>query len=526
MYSNKMKNFSHRLAALSPGQLKLLKLRLKKEGNDLDTDLKTVEKNLFPPLEPTEEKEYYPLSSVQKRLFTLSQVEGTGNIYSVSTVRIIRENLDKRRVEEAFNALIQRHKSFRTSFTFIGVEPMQRIHDEVDFTMEYYCTEVGYPSVEPTKESSGSCTRDPTHVIKDFMRPFDLAQVPLIRVGMIKLAEGKYVLIVDMHHIISDALCKRIIWDEFNHLYRGRSIRQLKLQYKDFSVWCSSEEVKSALQHQETYWLKEFKRKIPIINLPTDRERPVNKQFEGGYRVFKIDVKTTSVLKAMALKENTTLFAIILAVYNVFLSKICRQKDIVVGVPVGGRHYPGLDNIIGMFVNTLALRNYPGDEKTFADFLKQVRKRTIEAFVNQDYQFEDLVNQVVKQRDTSRNPIFDVFFSFRAPGVTQELPISLEDDEKLLLKPDDETSSDETMLSMFDLYLQGAEIKEEIFLVLVYSAKLFKKETIKRFANYVIEIILSVTGNNQIKLKDIKISHDLGIANSTILQDEEEDFGF
>ncbi len=516
-----MKNFSHRITALSPGQLKLLKLKLKKEGIDFERDIKVVEKNIFPSIEPSEEKEYYPLSSVQKRLYTLSQVEGSREVFSVSTMRIIRENLDKRKAEKAFHALIRRHKSFRTSFAFIKGEPMQRIHDEVDFAIEYYC-------LERNAQHPAFCFQDPTSVIKNFIRPFDLAQAPLLRVGMIKLAKEKYVLLVDMHHIMSDALCKRIIWDEFNRLYNGQPLKELKLQYKDFAVWCSSEEVKPVLQHQETYWLKEFQGKIPVINLPTDYERPVNKQFEGGYRVCKIDKKTTSALKALALKENTTLFVVMLAVYNVFLSKISRQKDIIVGVPTAGRHHPGLDDIIGMFVNTLALRNYPGEEKTFTDFLKQVRQRTLEDFANQDYQFEDLVNQVVKQRDTSRNPIFDVFFSFRAPGVTQELPISLTDDEKSPLKPDEETETfgAENTLSMFDLYFQGAEIKEEIFLVLVYSTKLFKKETMQRFINYIIEIILSVTVNNQVKLKDIKISHDLGSAAPTIFQDEEGDFGF
>jgi len=524
-----MKNFSQRIAALSPGQLKLLKLELKKEGIDFARDIKIVEKNIFPPVEPTEEKEYYPLSSVQKRLFTLSQAEGTGNIFSVSTLRIIRENLDKRKVEEAFQALIRRHKSFRTSFAFIKGEPVQRIHDEVDFAVRYYCPGIETQSTGPAKEHPEPCTQDPTSVIKNFFRPFDPAQAPLLRVGMIKLAKEKYVLIVDMHHIMSDALCKKIIWDEFNRLCNGRPLKELKLQYKDFAVWCGSEEVKPVLQHQETYWLKEFQGKIPVINLPTDYERPVNKQFEGGYRAFKLDGKTTSTLKALALNENTTLFVIMLAVYNVFLSKISRQEDIVVGIPTAGRHHPGLDDIIGMFVNTLALRNYPADEKTFAGFLKQVRQRTLEAFANQDYQFEDLVNQVIKQRDTSRNPIFDVFFSFRAPGVTQELPVSLsqsDDEESPLIKLDEATSSAETILSMFDLYFQGAVIKEEIFLVLVYSTKLFKKETIERFANYIKEIILTVTGNNQVKLKDIKISHDLGTAASTILQDEKEEFGF
>jgi surfactin family lipopeptide synthetase A len=510
-----MKNFSHRIAALSPGQLKLLKLRLKKEGIDFDTDIKTVEKNIFPGIKPAEKKEYYPLSSFQKRMFTLSQLEGAGAVYITSLNRIIRENLDEKRVIDVFTALVKQHESFRTSFEFVNGEPVQRIHHEVNFDTKYFDL-LKINRVEAKLEE----------VNKKFSRPFNLSQAPLLRVGLLKLEEKKYMLMIKMHHIISDALSNKITWDEFNRLYYRQPLQELKLQYKDFCEWQYRRAVKAAMKHQETYWLREFQGEIPIINLPTDYQRPVNKSYEGGFHIFKINKKETSALKALALKENTTLFVIMLTIYNIFLSKISRQNDIIVGIPIAGRRHAGLDNTIGMFVNSLALRNHIGDKNTWEDFLKRVRQRTLEAFANQDYQFEDLVEKVVKQRDTSRNPIFDVFFSFRAPGVSQELPPGLTDDEDSNLEPGEKTPHQGATLSFFDLYFRGKEIKDELFFVFIYSSELFKKETIARFVGYVKEIVSAAVENNMIELGDIKISHDLGIAASTILQDEEIDFDF
>ncbi|MGD2085003.1 MAG: condensation domain-containing protein [Candidatus Aminicenantes bacterium] len=510
-----MENFSHRIAALSAGQLKLLKLRLKKEGIDFDTDIKTIEKNIFPRIEPSEEKEYYPLSSFQKRMFTLSQLEGAGAVYITSMTRIIRENLDEKRVRNVFTALIKRHESFRTSFEFINGEPVQKIHHEVNFHIKYLDL-VKINRVEAKLEA----------VKNNFNRPFNLSQVPLLRVGLFKLEEKKYILMIKMHHIISDALSNRIAWDEFNRLYHRHPLMELKIQYKDFCEWQNRMDVKGVMKHQETYWLRKFQGEIPLINLPTDYPRPVNKSYEGGFHFFKINKKETSALKSLALKENTTLFVIMLTLYYILLSKISRQKDIIVGIPIAGRRHAGLDHTIGVFVNSLALRNKVEEKKIWEDFLKRIRQRTLEAFANQDYQFEDLVDKVVKQRDTSRNPIFDVFFSFRAPGVSQELPPGLADDEDSNLEPGEKSLHQGDTLSFFDLYFLGKEIKEELFLVFVYSSELFKKETIARFVGYTKEIVSTVVENNMIKLGDIKVSHDLGIAAPTILQDEEHEFDF
>lgn len=517
-----MDNLSKRIAALSPKQLKHLKMRLKNEGIDFDTGMKDVKENIYTSMEPVEEKDYYPLSSVQKRLFTLSRLVGDSTIYNISRVKVIEGNLEKERLAEVFKALVSRHKTLRTSFEFIEGEPVQRINKHVEFKIDY---------IEPAVELKTHTGREKDMyddrirgMVKCFVKPFNLSKAPLLRAGILKLSRDRHILMIDMHHIISDATSMRILLNEFKRLYKGQNLHELSIQYKDFSQWRNSEKIKAAMKQQKKYWLKEFEGEIPVLDLSTDYERPVEKSFEGGALYFRIKKKEVTVLKALALKENTTLFVTLLSVYNVLLSKISRQKDIIVGIPIAGRRHTGLNNIIGMFVNTLALRNYPSDEMTFGDFFKYVKQRTLDAFENQDYQFEDLVNNVVEHRDTSRNPIFDVFFSFAYPGVDQELRENLSFDEISDLEV--KHYEGEGIFSMFDMYLYGAEVREELFLGITYCAKLFKKETIERFTRYLKEIVSLVVENNRIKLKDIKISHDLGIAGSNVIQDDGEDFGF
>jgi hypothetical protein len=505
-------NFSERIRALSPVQLEFLKNRLKEEGLDLGIDIKP-----FAPIKAVEEREYYALSSVQKRLFTLSQFE-EGITYNVTWIRAIEGDLDKQRVEEVYKILMRRHETLRTSFVVIDGEPVQRVHHYGDVEFKLSGMELN------TGENNGSeAVNKIRFAVKNFIKPFHLRQAPLFRVGLGTLSGGRHLLMIDMHHIISDLTSKRIFVRDFFSLYDGQGLPELKIQYKDFSEWQNSEQVKAAVKKQEHYWLREFGAGIPVINLPVDFERPVLKSMEGGSLQFGLSGKDTAALKTLAARGNTTLFVVMFALYNVLLGKICRQQDIVVGTTIQGRRHAGLDNVIGMFVNTLALRNYPAGEKTFKAFLDEVRQRALDAFENQDYLFEDLVNKVVKNRDMSRNPLFDVFFSLTYPNVKN---VHQED------SPDTEPSSfkikpvDRIVLSMFDLYLLSSEVGKEILCAMIYSAKLFKRETIERFIGYFKEIVCSVIKNNEIKLKDIKISHDLGIAAAKVFEQEEDDFGF
>ncbi|MCU0288451.1 MAG: condensation domain-containing protein [Acidobacteria bacterium] len=515
-----MDNLYKRIAALSPERFFLFKKRLKEEGIDFDPiqyGLKNTGANEFPPIEASEKKEYYPLTSAQKRLFAVHQFENPSTVYNVYSIKLMEGPMDKKQVAYAFKTILARHEVFRTAFIFVEGEPFQRVFEfkDVDFEIDYL--ETGLNPDEPG-------TRD---FINGYIKPFELDKAPLLRVVFIKISAEKYILLYDTHHIIADGNSKGIIAREFLGLYNGRSLPQLKVQYKDFSVWHQDEKVKIAVKRQELYWLNEFKGDIPVLQLPIDYPRPAQKSYEGNSISFNIPVKETNALKMLALKINSTLFTVLLAIYNILLAKISRQEDIIIGIPASGRHHPGLNEIVGMFVNTLVLRNFPIPGISFERFLLNVKQRTLDVFENQDFSFEDLVNNVVKQRDMGRNPIFDVFFSFNYPGVIkQELPGHTGYEKSSALKI---TSYEgDVNLSIFDLFLSGAEVENELHLGFTYAAKLFNQETIQRLTGYFQDIVSTISENNQVLLKDIKISHELGMAGSKILQDEiiENDFGF
>ncbi|MCP5102597.1 MAG: hypothetical protein GY950_04420, partial [bacterium] len=232
----------------------------------------------------------------------------------------------------------------------------------------------------------------------------------MIRMGLIEEGEEDYVLVVDMHHIISDGVSMDIFQRELMDLYEGRELPPLRIQYKDYAEWRSREEGNKSLKEQEAYWLETFEGEIPLLNLPVDYARPVVQSFEGKIAHFELTPVLTAALKKLAREENATLFMVLAAVFNILPAKLSGQEDIVVGIPAAGRLHPDLEDIIGMFVNTLALRNHPTGDKNFKEFLRELKTNTLKAFENQEYQFEDLVELLKVKRDAGRNPLFDIMF--------------------------------------------------------------------------------------------------------------------
>jgi hypothetical protein len=319
-----------------------------------------------------------------------------------------------------------------------------------------------------------------------------------------------------MHHIITDGMSYPILVNDFNAFYEEKELPLLKLQYKDYAEWQNSPAQQETVKKQEKYWLKEFQREIPVSNLSTGDEEPGVSDFKGSGIRFVINKADTAALRKLALEEGATLYMVLLTLYNILLSKVSGQEDIVIGTPAAGRRHENLKQIIGMFVNTLALRNYPTGDKTFIEFFKEVKERTLEAFDNQDYQFEDLVGNALTKRDAGQNPLFDVMFVMQnqiEPGKN-----ALEIENPKPYKVD----------ATFDLMLMltAVETEENIELNLVCRAGLFNLETIERFSRYFREIVSSVLENSEIKIEDIKISYELFDQKLDIPREEEGDFAF
>jgi len=453
----------------------------------------------FSPITPVEEKEYYVVSPPQKRLYILQQMDPLNISYNNLVVVPLRGDIDHIKLEETFKKLIQRHEGLRTSFFILADEPVQRVHKEVEFQIEYY-------NPESSKSSFNS-----EFIIKEFMRPFNLSHSPLIRVCLIDSGENKWIMAVDMHHIISDGSSHEILTNEFLKLYSEKNLPQLKFQFKEYSEWKYNQENTNSMKHQEEYWKKQFIGKIPILNLPVDYPRPEFQNFEGNELSLYLSKEETIDLKRLALEERATLYMVLLAIFNIFLAKITGQEDIIVGMDVAGRNHTDLENIIGMFVNTLPLRNFPTEEKTFSEFLKEIKEKTLNALENQEYPFENLVETLNIKRNNSRNPLFDVMFSslnFSDNTGNEAFQVQDKDQSEsdFVLKVESISYSNRT--SKFDLSLMGKMIGNQLLLAYEYSTKLFKRETIQTFANYYKKIIASVIENPNIPILEIEIVSD------------------
>ena len=472
--------------------------------------IRNISGKRFVYINPTEKKEYYQLSSSQKRLYFIQQMNPDSIAYNIPDTEEINKNLEKEQLQRVFKRLLKRHDSFRTSFHTVGDNTVQRIKEDVPFILEYYELKGEEPA--PT-EIAG--------IVNGFVRPFQLEAAPLIRIGFIDTGEQRNILMMDMHHIISDGVSLEILADEFNRLLEGESLPYLKLQYKDFSAWQNRLLTSGELARQETYWLSEFEGEIPALDLLTDYERSTVGNFEGGMKGFGIGKRETALLKKIALEEGMTLFMMILAVYSIFLNKISNREDIIMGVPVAGRGHVDLEQIVGMFVNTLALRNFPHGDKTLSQFLGEVKTRTLQAFENQDYQFEDLVDKIGGKRGDGRQPLFDVIFTFDTS------PESSENKSKEELRQQDLSLQEyRKRMLKFDMLLSGVDAGENIFFAFEYDKCLFKPSTIERYITYFNEILSFVINNRDIRLKDIPISHQLLKPQAEVLMEDAGDFEF
>ncbi|MCP4214298.1 MAG: amino acid adenylation domain-containing protein, partial [bacterium] len=440
-----------------------------------------AQKELHAEIPRVGERDFYPLAPAQKRLFLLQQMDPANTGYNMPAALVLRGMIDMDRLEKVFSQLIARHESLRTSFYMKDNEPVQQVHDEVNFLIE--CIDM--------KGTEGYLEK-----MMEYVRPFDLSRAPLMRIflmdkGPATMAESavkgdeagnEYIFLLDMHHIITDGVSTGIFTREFMALYGGEELTPPVLRYRDYACWKFSGSEKTRMERQEAYWLEQFSEEVPQLMLPTDFMRPAFQGFGGRTVEFSFSRQETALLKEALRREGVTLYMVLAALYGVLLFKLGGNEDIVIGTPTAGRSHPDLEPLIGMFVNTLGLRLRPRGEKSFKEFLLEVKAITLAAFENEDYPFEELVEKVGVKRDTGRNPLFDAMFGFHDMGNEKmEVP-------GLSMQPADF----ENRTAKFDLTLQVLKGDESLKLNFEYRTDLFKAETIQRFVGYYRQLVASL----------------------------------
>jgi amino acid adenylation domain-containing protein len=444
-----------------------------------------AKKETYTAIGVAEKKEYYPLSSAQKRLYFLYRLQPEDLSYN-NLLLLDVEEADEKKLEQTFKQLLRRHESFRTSFLEVEGKSFQQVKEEVPFAITSW---------------QAAAEEEVFPIIAAFKKPFDLSQPPLLRVGLIKNGRKPGVLLFDMHHIIGDGTSLGVVEREFKKLYRGEALAPLRIRYKDFCQWQNRAGTRDQIKRQEAYWLETFRQLPPPLDLPGDFPRPTLKSTRGAMMGFGLSKDLTHQLELLAEEEGATLFMVMLAITNVMLAGLSGQEDIIVGTGVAGRTHSDLQDVIGLLVNLLPLRNFPQKNKPFILFLREIRERTLNAFENQDYQFEELIEKLGLQRDPGRSPLFDVTFEIQN--------IDLEALAPQAPPTDTPVHSDENLQAKFDMSIIGQKINRELFFSIEYCPELFTRETLETYGEYFKDIVTTVLENKDIPLEQIKIRHGL-----------------
>ncbi|MCP4153131.1 MAG: AMP-binding protein, partial [bacterium] len=453
--------------------------------------IKTAAGQQYKTIEKTEKKEYYSLSSLQERMFILNRIEEGQTAYNIFYIMKVTGKLNRERFDSAFKSLIHRHESLRTSFKMRQDTPVQIISPAVDFKIS---------RLEVAEKEAAT-------VIAAFNSPFDLGKAPLLKVGLLSLCENKrenksvtpeenHLLLFNIHHIIADGTSTGILVREFVELYEGsREHAELRLQYKDYSQWQNSTDGKQITGKQEIYWLKQFSGELPVLDMSTDHVRPTVQSFRGENLFFSSTPELKQQLESLARQTGTTLFMVLMTAYNILLANYANQEDIIVGTPVSGRRHTDFENLIGLFINVLAIRNYPQKDKGFGDFLEEVKRNTLGAFQNQEYPFGELVEKLDPGKKIGRNPIYDVEL------VLQNFEMPTLEAEGLRFIP----YETELKNSQVDITMTTVEATDTLTFMLNYCSDLFKKETMERFFTHFLNILENVGDSRKIPLCEIEM---------------------
>ena len=469
----------------------------------------------------------YPASSAQNRIYLSSQVLGKDNVsYNVAGGLILKGKIDAKKLKDCFTKLIKRHEALRTSFEIIDGKVMQKVYEDFEFNLNVISKKANegktlserLKEIEDKKANSEKIEKNTNKnadlkeielsneekkeldsIFKDFVKPFDLEKAPLIRATLVEFEDEKSVILVDLHHIVCDGTSISIILDEILKLYNGETLPQLKFTYKDYSAYENNRIQNGDLKEAENYWVNKFKDEIPVLNMPTNFQRSSTKTFDGAKVYRNIEKDEKQKIEKMAKKLGVTPYMLMISCYYILLSKYTSQNDIVVGTPVVGRDNIETKNMVGVFVNTLALREKIDYNLTCKEFLQNTRNNLLEAYKYQTYPFNELVNRLTNlKRDESRNVLFDTMFIYQN-NIFKTVEIN--GAKAKYYMPD-------LNVSKFDITLEAIPMDGKINLSFEYATKLFKKEFIDDFAECYLNILNTVLANPETHLADVKLLSD------------------
>ncbi|MBW4673831.1 MAG: amino acid adenylation domain-containing protein [Desmonostoc geniculatum HA4340-LM1] len=453
----------------------------------------------LPPIERVSREIELPLSFAQKRLWFLEQLERGSSTYNMPAAVYLNGPLDIHALEQTFKELSQHQEVLRTSFKKVNGHPVQVIASSVSISIPI----IDLSEISPEKQF----VKVQQSILQEAQQPFDLTKSPLLRVSLLRLGEESYVLLLVMHHIISDGWSIGVLIRELSALYAAFSkkesslrdatqtpLAELPIQYADFAYWQNQWLQGEVMEKHLSYWKQQLVN-LPVLELPTDYPRPEIQTFRGTRQHLELSKELCEEIKALSRSEEVTLFMTLVAAFKTLMHHYTNQDDIIIGTDVANRNFPETENIIGFFVNQLVLRTNLGGNPTFQELLKRVREVTLAAYEHQDMPFDQLVLALKPERDLSRTPLFQSKFVLQnAPT----LPLELEGlNLKIVEDIDNGTAK-------FDLLLTMWETEQGLSGSLEYSTDLFNASAIAKFITDYEMILRAVVAQPNIRFTSIK----------------------
>ena len=438
----------------------------------------------------------FPLSFAQQRIWFLDQLEPGSPFYNLPQVISITGNLNVAALQGTFNEIIKRHEALRTTFSVTPEGARQVVAKAL--TLDVPVVDL---TTLPAYEHDQTIS---TLAREEARRPFDISVGPLLRARLLKIAADRHVLLLTMHHIVSDGWSIGLLFREIGVIYEAFAagkpspLPPLPIQYADFAVW-QREVLKGPVLHRQvSYWKAKLSGMPPMLELPSDKTRPAIQQFHGEQRVLWISQSLTQKLKRLAGQHRVTLFMSLLAAFKVLLWRYTNQPEIVVGSPIANRTRAETEELIGFFVNTLVLRTDLSGNPTFAELLERVKKVALEAYDHQDLPFEKLVEELSPERDPSRNPLFQVSF------VLQNATRSRLELSELTL----ETLDVHSGTAKFDLTLSILETPQGLKASWEYNTDLFEQARIERMMGHFEMLLQGVVAEPEKRIGELPLLTD------------------
>jgi amino acid adenylation domain-containing protein len=456
-----MSSLSERLEKLSPQQRDRLRKKLRSSNPDAD-EVSSIPKR--------DQDGPYPLSPSQERLWLIEQIEPNNYGYNVSTAVRFEGDLDAATLRRALADVTRRHESLRTVFRSEDGGPVQVVKSSIDVS----CPVVDLRGLSDSVQAAAK----ERIFVTEARRPFDLETGPLLHPVLLRLAPDRHILFMTLHHIVGDGWSQGVVIRELYEIYEARvhdrepDLEPLCTQFVDFALWERERLDSVAVDEQLAYWCDHLDGAPSELRLPHDSPRPDVRSYRGRRHPVRIAAETVSALRSISQEANATLFMTLLAVYYATLSRFSPQSDFVVGSPIANRQHTDVENVVGFFVNTLALRVQVDGSESFWDLLARVRSVVTDAFNNQDVPFAEVVKAVRSSRDLRSSPVFQTMFLLdNTPHQRVELPnVSVEPLEV------------DGRVSMYDLSLSLETMGQEIQGAFEYNTDLFTASTIDRIA--------------------------------------------